>query len=258
LFDSHCHLDFAEFDAARDEHLAAARRAGVTDWFVPGCAPEQWPSVGALAAVPGVHCGYGIHPWWAEGVSDLDETLVALRRQLLESRAVALGECGLDGLRAAEVPMARQIEVFEAQLQLGRELGLPLVLHQVRAREDFLRALDRVGLSSPGAVVHGFAGDATWARALIGRGLFFGVGPALLRRGRERLRQAVTQIPLERLLVETDAPDQGLGGQRGVPLDLVAVVDALARLRGQDAAVVGSTTAENARGFLRVRPVAGA
>ena len=252
MFDSHCHLDFPELDDGRDVQIAQGLSCGIEQWFVPGCTPSQWPRVRQLRAHAEVLVGYGIHPWWAcdahrSDTRTLDQTMSALRQALLHDGAVALGECGLDRVREAEVPLAVQVPVFEAQLALARELSLPLVLHEVRAREPFLRCLDRVGLSPAGGVIHGFSGDSVWAQTLLHRGLLLGIGPALLRRGREKLRFAAASADLSRLLVETDAPDQGIDGQRGRLIDLVAVVAELARLRQTEATPIARQTAFNAR-----------
>lgn len=252
MFDSHCHLDFDELVSERVGVLAAARQAGVLEWFVPGCGPSTWASVQVLASEPGVVVGHGVHPWWAHEVSDPQATWDQLAVALAGPRVVALGECGLDGVRADRVPLERQQQLFEAQLALAGELGLPVVLHQVRARDAFLSSLGRVGVPAAGGVVHGFSGDAAWARALTDRGLHLGIGPALLRRGREGLQRVVAETPLEHLLVETDAPDQGIDGARGRPADLARVVAEVARLRDQDPLAVGQATAENARRLFRV------
>lgn len=263
MFDSHCHLDFPEFDGDRGASLAAARERGVQAWFVPGCFPEQWGRVAALVGEPGVSVGYGIHPWWAHVVGDRELVLEQLRRFLVEESAVALGECGLDGLRTDEAPAALQEELFEDQLKLACELEFPVVLHQVRARAEFLRCLSRVGLPRAGAVVHGFSGDRAWAQELVKRGCFLGVGPSVTRSQRRKLREALASVPLRTLLVETDAPDQAPaveeadprgGDERGKPADLARVVEVLAQITEKTVAEVAFTTTRTARQFFRVSP----
>lgn len=253
MFDSHCHLDFTALAADLVGHLGRGRAAGIHGWFVPGCEPRQWSKLARVRQqTADIHVGVGLHPYWSGGVEDVDELVNQLRETCLSLGAVALGECGLDKGRGA--PLVRQAELFEAQLTLARELDLPVVVHQVGAQEELLRCLGRVGLPRAGGVVHGFAGDVTWARTLVARGLLLGVGLSVLRRDRERLRAAIVALPLERLLLETDAPDQAVSGQKGqgVPSDLVAVCSAVAELKSIIPEIVGETTERTARALYRI------
>jgi TatD DNase family protein len=130
----------------------------------------------------------------------------------------------------------------------------PVVLHQVGYREEFLRVLQRVGLSEAGGVVHGFGGDATWARALVSRGLLLGVGVSVTYESRKKLQSAVRETALDRLVLETDAPDQRPPGVKraGVPADIVAVCCAVAELIGSSPEVVAETTYGTARALFRL------
>ncbi len=258
MFDSHCHLDFAEFEGRLDNELGEARAAGIDGWFVPGCAPSRWDRVARLRGLEGVVIGHGVHPWWAHEVSDCDETMARLAARLSSDGAVALGECGLDALRLADAPLAHQLAVFEAQLRLARELGLPVVLHQVRARQEFEGALRRVGWPTAGAVVHGFSGDRAWAQTLVRGGVKLGVGAALLRAGRDKLREALREAPLEALLLETDAPDQGIDGNPGRLSDLLRVASALASLKNTSFDSVITVCSTGAREMFGVSGHSGA
>lgn len=251
MFDSHCHLDFDELLPELDMHLERARAQGVCGWFVPGTCPEQWRGLVHLARTD-VWVGVGLHPWETEHEWNIDALMGQLREAAWELGAVALGECGLDKFRGGTIE--RQISIFEAQLKLASELELPVILHQVGHREAFLRSLERVGLKGTPGVVHGFGGDAGWGRALTSRGLFLGVGFAITYENRQKLRRAVSEIALEHLLLETDAPDQKPMGTRGAgsPADLVAVSLALAQLRGVAPSVVAEATERSARALFRL------
>jgi TatD DNase family protein len=277
MFDSHCHLDFEALEPDLPVLLAEARAAGVGGWLVPGVGEHAHAGQDRVAAHADVYLATGTHPWWAIEVLDVEAELSALEERARRCRAVAIGECGLDLKRPGAAELEHQSALFEGQLRLARELDLPVVVHGVGAREQLLGALERVGLPSAGGVVHGFGGDLDWGRALIRRGLLLGIGCALTRPGRERLREAARVLPLEALLVETDAPDHhperpasaeqhgGSSGEtalearprraeRGTPRDLVEVVGALAELRGLSPEVVAAATAASARRLLGLAP----
>lgn len=231
MLDSHCHLDFPEFDADRSRLLADARAVGVVGWLVPGVHEGLWDGQEALLRESGTRLAVGLHPWWVPAEGDVDAAIAALDLRVRRLGAVAVGECGLDAKRG-EVAVARQLPWFEAQLELARDRELPVIVHQVGAREEFLRALLRAGRLPRGGVVHGFSGDAGWAQALVQRGWHLGFGPALLGPRRERLREAFRSVPIEAVLLETDAPASRQQGQRSVPADIVATAAALAVIRG--------------------------
>jgi len=245
VLDSHCHLDFPEFDADRTEVILAARAVGVEGFLVPGVHPGLWAAQEALRSEPGVSLAVGLHPWWLAFDEPLEERMVQLASRVERLGAVAIGECGLDGKRAGVVPLDVQLLWFEAQLELGRQRDLPVVLHQVGAREEFLAALGRGGPLRRGGIVHGFGGDASWARALVARGFSLGFGARTLAPKAERTREAFLAVPLDRLLLETDAPAGGSGGIRGLPADLAPICHGLAGLRGLSAAELAAASDAN-------------
>jgi len=230
VLDSHCHLDFPEFDADRAELLADAHALGIQGFLVPGVHERLWPAQDALLGRAGVHVATGLHPWFLHGDDPVDVALARLERRAREVRAVAIGECGLDGKRTGW-ELAAQGTWFEAQLELARALDLPVIVHQVGARAEFLRGLERVGPLPRAGVVHAFSGDAAWARALLARGFYLGFGPAVSAPKRQRLRAALLEVPAERVLLETDAPASSRRGTRSVPADLLSVCRAVAEVR---------------------------
>ncbi len=261
LFDTNCHLDFPELSADLDEELARARLLGVTGWLVTGTEPTQWQRLGPLRKHQGVRLAVGIHPWWVEEVNArgeraLDDALESLRSRALEVGAVALGECGLDRVRAERqgVGLELQSRAFEGQLALARELALPVVLHVVGAHGAALDVLRRGGPLPAGGVVHGFAGSEALARHYLSRGLHVGFGFAVTSDVAWRAREAASRLPLERCLLETDAPDQApRGGRRegaqrgsGRPYELPVVARAVAELRGLPPSEVARRTYGNA------------
>ncbi len=256
-FDSHCHLDFEDFGVDLRQVLTAARSAGVERFLVPGTEPAQWPQLETLRSkYPELHFAVGIHPAFLSSYTDdaLNEALDAIPYWAERLAARAVGECGLDGRAAvvAERSMERQLPVFERQLELCDELGLPLILHIVRAHEvalETLRSRTRIQ-----GVVHSFTGSPELAREYLDLGLHLGIGGGVTYSRARKVREAVKQIPKGRLLLETDAPDQppeGVSG-RNQSAELLRVARVVAELRGESMAELAAATTANARGLFGV------
>lgn len=241
-FDAHTHLDFGAFDGDRDDVVARARDAGVQGWCVAGADPEDWDRVARVAADTGGVAALGVHPWWA---AELDDAALARHLDDLGRRTelCAIGETGLDHVRArTPAARARQLAALEAHVALARRRDLPLVLHCVRALPVVLGA---VGADARG-MVHGWTGSADEARRAVACGLHVSFGARIS--GSERIRQAARAVPGDRLLLETDAPDQPwTGHRRGEPAHLVHVAEAVADARGEPADLVLQRASERAR-----------
>jgi TatD DNase family protein len=134
LFDSHCHLDFEALAHDLSEHLVEARARGIDGWFVPGCHRDQWSDLERMKQLGDVVVGVGQHPYWSRDVTDVDSVCDEVRRRCIDLEAVAIGECGLDKGRGA--PLSEQVKLFEAQLSLAGQMGLPVVIHQVGAQKE--------------------------------------------------------------------------------------------------------------------------
>lgn len=246
LVDSHCHLDAAGFAHDRAEVVARARAAGVRAQVLPATHAEGWPGLrDAAALAPGLHPAYGLHPTF---LGHHREGHVALLEAWIErERPVAVGECGLDffveGLDADA-----QLRVFEAQLRIARDAGLPVIVHARRAVDQATAAIRRIG--GLRGVVHSFSGSRQQAERLWELGFLIGLGGPVTYPRANRLRTLAATMPLEFLLLETDAPDQpdaGIRGQRNEPARLAVVCDAIAALRGASPGEVASATSANAR-----------
>jgi len=249
MIDSHCHLDVAEFDQDRDAVLARARAAGVVAQVVPAIARAGFEKLRDLcAAHADLHPAYGLHPMFLD--QHRPSHLAELRAWIEQERPVAIGECGLDffveGLDADT-----QRRYFVAQLELARELDLPVVLHARRAVEEVTATIRRVG--GLRGVVHSFSGSAEQARQLWDLGFLLGLGGPLTYARARRLRTLAATMPLEFLLLETDAPDQPLAahrGQRNEPARLGEVAATVAALREVPLdEIVAATTRNAARLF---------
>ena len=247
LFDSHAHLDVAAFDADRDAVLARARVAGVGDILMPAIAAAGWPALANLCdADPHLHPAYGLHPCFLAQHRDTD--LDALRAWLESHPAAAIGECGLDFADPA-LDRTRQRFLLRGQFDLAHRFNLPLVLHARRAFQAVIDEIRAFGKPLRG-VVHSFSGSAEQAHALHALGFMVGIGGPVTYARAQRLRRVVATLPLESLLLETDAPDQPDAehrGERNEPAHLVEVLHAVAALRGEDPAHVAAVTHANAR-----------
>lgn len=245
LVDSHCHLDAEAFDRDRSAALARARAAGVSRQIVPAVNAAGWETLRALcAAEPGLHPAYGLHPMFL--ADHRPEHLTALRDWIDRERPVAIGECGLDffveGLDASE-----QSRYFEGQLRLARDFELPVIVHARRAVDAVLAAIRRFGPLR--GVVHSFSGSAEQARRLYEHGFLVGLGGPVTYERANRLRTLAAQLPIESLLLETDAPDQpdaGIRGQRNEPARLTTICATIAMLRGIDPDRLAQATTANA------------
>ena len=245
LYDSHCHLDAAEFDVDRPAVLARARDAGVARQLVPAVDRASWDAIRTLcAAEPGLRPAYGLHPMFLgrHQPGHLDE----LRDWLESERPAAVGECGLDFFVDGLDPDKQRL-YFRRQLELARDFDLPVVLHARRAVEEVIATLREVG--GQRGVVHSWSGSEEQARQLFELGFCLGIGGPVTYDRAKRLRRTVASMPLDCLLLETDAPDQpdaGWRGQRNEPARLRQVLEVVAQLRGQPAAAIAEATSANA------------
>jgi TatD DNase family protein len=246
LVDSHCHLDAAEFDADRAEVIARAQSTGVVAQVVPAVTAAGWPKLREVcAATDGLFPAYGLHPLFLD--QHRPAHLPLLGDWIARERPCAIGECGLDffveGLDEAE-----QQRYFLGQLQLAREFDLPVIVHARRAVDAVILAIRKVPRLR--GVVHSFAGSAEQAQQLHKLDFLIGLGGPVTYHRAQRLRRLAAQLPLQQLLLETDAPDQPdacIRGQRNEPARLRSVLDTIAALRGQPATEIAEQTTRNAR-----------
>jgi len=247
LVDAHCHFDFPEFDGIRDQVLAEARAQGVEALVIPGVRRADWARVQALASPDsGLWICLGIHPWFVEEHSEQD--LTALEAQLadLPEGCVALGECGLDALHGE---LSVQVPWFQAQIDIAARVNLPLVIHSVRCHDEVHGLLRSSGWSGR-ALVHGFSGSYQQARKLVDLGCYIGVGGVITHDRARKTRDAIARLPVEALVIETDAPDMapaGVAKGQNSPVYLPRVVQALAELRGEPVETLSEALYHNVR-----------
>ncbi len=251
LTDSHCHLDAPEFDADRRAVIARARQAGVSRQVIPAITAESWPGLRAICnGHEGLFAAYGLHPMYLS--AHRPEHLGQLRDWLERERPVAVGECGLDYF-IPEPDAEAQRFYFDAQLALAREFDLPVIVHARRSVDDVILSLRRTDRLR--GVVHSYSGSPEQARQLWNLGFMIGLGGPATHERAQRLRKLAADMPLEHLLLETDAPDQpdaGIRGQRNEPARLSFICETIAGLRGLDPAELAAQTSRNAERLFRL------
>ncbi|SIO93163.1 TatD family hydrolase [Vibrio spartinae] len=238
LFDTHCHFDFEPFQSESTLHWQQASDAGVSRLLIPAVGISNWDAVQELTITAPQQCFYalGFHPYFLN--TDCAEMSCSERMRFLEARlaasdenCVAIGECGLDAV--VDVPPALQEAIFIAQLSIAQNAGLPVILHSRKTQSRLLQLI-KYHQFTRGGVLHAFSGSEQQAQAFIQLGFKIGIGGVITYSRAAKTRRAVAQLPIEALVLETDAPDMplcGLQGQSNHPKYLPLVLQALAQLR---------------------------
>lgn len=252
LTDTHCHLDTPAFDTDREAVFARAHEAGIARFVNPAYDLESSRRAVALAqARADVFAAVGIHPNDATTFSET--ALDALRALAQQPRVVAIGEIGLDYHWNVATPK-QQAEAFIAQLNLARDLALPVIIHCREAYDDCLALLEAHGRDLP-LVMHAFGGALHHARKALDLGYFIGIGGPVTYPKAHALREIVTYVPLERLLLETDSPylpPQGKRGTRNEPAYLAIVARTIAERRHLALEALAAQTSHNAHTLFRL------
>jgi len=242
--DAHCHLDEPVFSTDREAVIASARARGVRGFVIGGYTPETFGAARSLRS-SSVRVGVGVHPWAVEEHDDvtLDRWFAELPGLL--AGADALGEVGLDRLRARRFgrDLDRQSNRMRAALAIGREVGRPIVLHVVHAHPE-AQVLVRHAGALPALVVHGFVGPTELARGWLALGAHLSFGPVALRS--DRTLEAARCVPLDRLLIESDSPHGSALPEHQGPGVVVAIAAAIAERRRDLLPTIAEATRTNA------------
>lgn len=250
FIDTHCHLDAAEFGGAQRDLVRAARGTGVERIVVPSVARVNFGIVRELCAqLPGCLPAYGIHPMYTDKAQP--EDLAVLRDYLGLPETIAVGEIGLDFFIEPH-DRARQEHLFGEQLKLAREFDLPVLLHMRRAQDSVLRYLRLHKVR--GGIAHAFSGSRQQAEEFIRLGFKLGFGGAMTYSRASRLRGLAEALPLDSIVLETDAPDIPPDFlERGTPNKpeyLPRIAQTLAGLRGMTPEAIAQATTANALAAL--------
>jgi TatD DNase family protein len=259
FIDSHCHIDGPEFDADREEVIARAHEAGVTDMLnVVSGDPNSGAFERTVALAEqheSIFAAIGVHPHDAKLFDDATgERLTSLASQ--STRVIAWGEIGLD-YYYDHSPRDVQREVFRRQLRLARELNLPVIIHSREADDDTVEILrdEMTGYERAG-VMHCFGGGLPLALGAVELGFYISFAGNLTFKKAENLRDIARQLPLDRLLAETDCPyltPVPFRGKRNEPARVVETARQLAELHGKEWEEMGRITSENFARLFGVR-----
>jgi len=249
LADTHCHLDFSEFDVDRKEVIERARAQGINYIVNIGSSIEgSKKSLELSQKYDFIYSAIGLHPHEADGfIPEVKRLLEELARK---DKVVAIGETGLDYYRNYSKAENQKV-LFIFLVKLAKDLGLPLVIHSRQAQDDTLKVLKQALPQK--AVVHCFSGDENFLKECLDLGFFISFTCNITYKNSEDLRNLVKLAPLDRLFLETDAPflpPEGLRGRRNEPMYVKYLCEEVARLKEISIEEVAETTTNNAKEFF--------
>ena len=256
LFDSHCHLDDTRVLPELDQVLERAQAAGVTRIAAIGCAHDVQTVESALSIArthpEWISATVGVHPHDAK---ELDDDLCeAIRRSGADPHVVAIGETGLD-YHYDYSPRDRQQEAFRKQVAIAREIGKPLVIHSRSAPDDTLAILKEENAKEVGGIFHCFTENALFAKAALDLGFVVSFSGIVTFKSATEIQEAARTLPLDSLLVETDAPYLApvpMRGKRNEPSFVVHTANYSAMLRGEDPDAIREATYANTMRVFRL------
>lgn len=257
-FDAHQHLHDSRLDAVREESLSFYRENGVVSWVVNGTCESDWAQVAELAdrceqAIP----AFGVHPWMVPNIKQdwLDHLIMYLRKH----PEAAVGEVGLDKW-VKNHSIEQQKQVLSEQVEIAIDLNRPLCLHCLKAWGTLVDLLEESGTPQVGFMLHAFAGPAELVKPFLELGAYFSFSGYFMKEGKEKVRQLFAELPEDRILVETDAPDMAppeehrgfhlkdkAGHDLNHPGNLIKTYDKLAEIRGVSVEVLAEQVAGNFR-----------
>lgn len=247
-FDTHCHFDFPEFAPQLEHYRQQMRQHHVARIFVPSVSEENWERVLTLANEEGVYIGVGIHPCYLNQAHQPVEQLLECLCSFIERHLPqinGIGECGLD--KRYQQTAMKQMELFEGQVYLAKRFQRPLVIHSVKRHHHIAELLEQIGGIHQG-VIHGFSGNYQQAKRFIDLGLKIGVGGVITWPTAHKTRQAIRHLPIESIVLETDAPDMKLHRDPdnfNAPHKIPAIFECLATLREESPAILASQIWQN-------------
>jgi TatD DNase family protein len=251
LIDTHCHLDFPAFEPDRDQVIRRALEAGINYFINVGATLESSSAACALAdRYSQVYATVGVHPHDADTFDSKAEN--RLKSLASEKKVVAIGETGLDYYRNLSSP-ENQRQAFFRQMALAKDLNLPLVIHCRLAEAETLQILK--SLLPLQAVVHCFSGDENFLKACLDCGFFISYTCNITYKKSSALREMVGLTPLDRLMLETDAPylsPEGFRGKRNEPAQIKLLADEVSRIKGVSFAKIANQTTQNAKDFFKL------
>ena len=250
IFDTHAHYDDSRFDEDRNELLSSLSSDCVSNIINCGCdLKSSLASIELAEKHPFVYAAIGVHPHEAEETAD--EDLIKIKELYSHEKVIAVGEIGLDYFYDFS-PREKQIEVFRKQIITANELDLPVIIHDRDAHEDTMNILKEL---KPKGVVHCFSGSAEMAKEILKLGLYIGIGGAVTFKNARKPVEVVEMLPLDRLLLETDAPYMTPVPFRGKRCDsshIAFTAEKIAEIKGIDAQELIDRCTENAKALFGI------
>jgi len=254
LIDSHAHLGMSDFKRDLEQVIQSAKESGVGYIFTVGTEKKDWERVLEIAGShPSIYAILGVHPHNAKEIGD--QTYLVLKDLCRNEKVKAYGEIGLDFFRNLS-PRDIQLKRFREQIGLAKELGLPIVVHDREAHRETLEILRSENAEECGGVIHCFSGDDEMARACMDMGFYISIPGSITFKNAEAFREIVKRIPLESLLVETDAPfitPEPFRGKRNEPSYVRYTAQKIAEIKKVSFEKVAEVTTENALRVYRLK-----
>ncbi len=246
FIDSHCHLNFPCFADSRELLLQQLAEQQIRKVIIPATQKSSWSEIQNLcAAHENLYYALGIHPHFLDSFQEHDLQTLANRLEKRDKRCVAVGEIGLD--KNAQTDLQQQEAVFIKQLQIAQRFNLPVIVHIVKQQSRVLEIL-KAQKFTQGGVYHAFSGSDEIAREFIKLGFKFGIGGVITYPGSKKTKQTVSRLPIESLLLETDAPDMPVYQQQqryNSPSNLPLIFEALAELRAESKGALATQIYKN-------------
>lgn len=256
IFDTHAHYDDKQFDPDREELLASMKDHGIGTIMDVGSNMETsaW-IVEAVKRYPMMYGAVGVHPSDTAGLTESD--MDTLKEYAAMDRILAIGEIGLD-YYWDEPDREIQKKWFEAQIELAREVKLPIIIHSRDAAKDTFDIMKELHAEEIGGVVHCFSYSKEMARQFLDMGFYIGIGGVVTFKNAKTLKEVAAYAPLDRIVLETDCPylsPEPNRGKRNSSINLNYVAEALSQIKGVDKEELIAVTEENARRLYRMKEV---
>ncbi len=253
LIDSHAHLEMPEFRRDLTEVIQRAKASGIDYIFTVGTEKKDWNRALEIAhSHPSVYSILGVHPHNAKEIDE--ETYPTLRKLCADDKVRAYGEIGLDFYRNLS-PQDVQLNRFREQIQLAKELGLPIVVHDREAHQETLEILKSEKAEDSGGIIHCFSGDYHMAQECIEMGFYISVPGTVTFKNTGGFQEIIKRLPLESLLIETDAPFLApvpFRGKRNEPSYVRYTAQKVAEIKKVSIEKVAEVTTENALRVYRL------
>jgi TatD DNase family protein len=252
LIDTHCHLDFHDFDADRAEVIQQAQTSGVNNLVIPAVAQSSWQqTIKVCMDHTQCHLALGMHPIFIE--QHQPQHLTELNTLVEQQPAIAIGEIGLDFYAKSLNPSKQKI-FFEKQLLIAQRHNLPVIIHNRKAHDECIGILKKFDIR--GGIIHAFNGSYQHAKKYIEMGFMLGFGGMLTHARSRKLHGLAEAIPLSSIVLETDAPDMTIEqfrGSRNQPQYLLQIAQSLALIKGRTVDEIAAATSDNAIQSLNLK-----